>query len=186
MDHQTYEAFSWKIASAYLKTAPQNSCICPAGLYLLLPTISDEASGKAKEELELLLPGVSSQDAGELHRLLGACPAIQSRAQVLLPTQPGEENPYELRLREIFGDALHTQASEDHSLTMIHHIDFKDDWKKRFTETVGTFYPTPENSRSIPFIRQDAAAVNHRETNAFISVAIPFSAGGSSRPRDRT
>lgn len=191
-----YHEFSWKFASECLKSEKKNACISPNGVYVLLSAIAQGAVGKTRQEFDTLLSEVSLQTAGNLCRHMEACSVITESSEIFLPSHIQLNPAYEKVVLSEFGETIEKRGALDGFVTLKNKIDFKSSWKEEFKETEGTFYKKPYKERRSPFahkgfwmffqrekvynaikipvIYRENANLNYKETESFVSVAIPF------------
>ena len=177
-DYLAYKNFSWRFASTYLKATNQNTCISPAGVYLLLSMVAAGAVGETRQELDALLSGDTLENAMDLAKNIEECYAIMNRTTISFPKDLTVKSEYALKLSTGFSN-MNIQPSEANDwLSAQNLINFKARWKTLFAETEKVFYMDVADGavqeRQIPFIWQNFQSLSYKETEEYISVSVPF------------
>ena len=177
-DYLAYKNFSWRFASTYLKATNQNTCISPAGVYLLLSMVAEGAVGETRQELDALLSGDTLENAMDLAKNIEECCAIMNRTTISFPKDLKVKSEYAVKLSTGFSN-INIQPSESkEQLRAQNLINFKARWKTLFAETKKVFYMDADDGalqeHKIPFIWQNFQSLSYKETEEYISVSVPF------------
>lgn len=176
MKHAAYQNFSWALASAYLKEADGNSCIFPAGPYLLVSLMRDNFADSCKQGLPDAFRG-SVAEARALQKTLSVSPSVRNRINIYFPDSNYDQNVYRCRLLTSFGNELNPPEERDDSFIGIDSMDLNVPWKVRNVPNEQPFYSGigAAGEHRISYVCPEISGGNFQETEDAVRVSIPIS-----------